>query len=435
MALGGGSFTTQNKVLPGTYINFVSLASASSALSERGIATIPLELEWGMDGEIFTVTGDDVNKDCIKIFGYDIKHDKMKGLRDLFKNIHTLHVYKINSGGTKATNEYAEAKYTGIRGNDLKIIIQLNADDSETFDVKTVLGTTVIDTQIVTSAGELVDNDYVTFKTDTNLAITASTLLSGGTNGTVNGESYQTYLDRIESYTYHAMGVVTEDETVKNLFVAFNKRMRDEMGIKFQSVVYDTPADFMGVVNVKNKTTDAGWSAASLVYWVTGVIAGCAVNKSNQNRIYTGEFTVDTNFTQKELEMAIKAGEFVLHNVNSDVRVLEDINSMVTTSDDCGDIFKDNQTIRVIDQLANDDAVLFNTKYLGIVQNDESSRISLWSDLVKIRKELQDMGAIENFSDSDVTVEQGDTKKSVIANSAVTIVNAMSQLYMTNVIQ
>ena len=36
---------SQDKILPGTYINFVSVASASSVLSDRGIATMPLELE------------------------------------------------------------------------------------------------------------------------------------------------------------------------------------------------------------------------------------------------------------------------------------------------------------------------------------------------------------------------------------------------------
>ena len=36
MSLGGGSFISQNKVLPGAYINFVSAASASATLSDRG---------------------------------------------------------------------------------------------------------------------------------------------------------------------------------------------------------------------------------------------------------------------------------------------------------------------------------------------------------------------------------------------------------------
>ena len=36
------------------------------------------------------------------------------------------------------------------------------------------------------------------------------------------------------------------------------------------------------------------------------------------------------------------------------MRVLEDINTMVTTSDTQGDVFKDNQTVRVIDQIAKE---------------------------------------------------------------------------------
>ena len=167
------------------------------------------------------------------------------------------------------------------------------------------------------------------------------------------------------------------------------------------------------------------------MYWVTGAEAGCAVNKSCQNKKYDGSFSVNTDFTQNQLKQAVKNGEFVLHKVNSDVRVLEDINSMVTTTDTCGDVFKDNQTIRVIDQLGNDDAVLFNTKYLGVVPNNASGRTSLWSDLVKIRQELQTLGAIENFNDSDVTVAQGDTKKSVVSTSVIEVVNAMGKLYMT----
>ena len=49
MALGGGTFTVQNKQLPGAYINFVSASSANAALSERGIVTMPLKLDWGRE--------------------------------------------------------------------------------------------------------------------------------------------------------------------------------------------------------------------------------------------------------------------------------------------------------------------------------------------------------------------------------------------------
>ena len=53
------------------------------------------------------------------------------------------------------------------------------------------------------------------------------------------------------------------------------------------------------------------------------------------------------------------------------------------------------------------------------------------SDLVKIRTQLQELGAIEGFTDSDVTVAQGDSKKAVVITSAITVVNAMGKLYET----
>ena len=121
----------------------------------------------------------------------------------------------------------------------------------------------------------------------------------------------------------------------------------------------------------------------------------------------------------------------MLHQLVPDVRVLEDINSMVTVSDTCGDVFKDNQTVRVCDQIANDIAVIFNTRYMGTVPNDNAGRLSLWADIVKHHQQLNDIRALENFSDTDVTVAQGDSKKSVVVTDAVTVVNAMDKLYMT----
>jgi hypothetical protein len=430
--LGGGTFLVQNKELPGTYINFVSAASASANLSERGIATMPLELDWGKDGEVFEVESGDFQKNSMEIFGYEYTSDKLKGLRDLFLNTQTFYGYRLNGNGKKASNDLAEALYCGVRGNDLKIAVQVNADDESLFDVKTILGTDIVDEQTVADAGGLVNNKFLKWKSGITLTAAAAIPLTGGENGEVSGADHQAYLDKAESFAFNTMGVVVTDDTTKSLYAAYNKRLRDEMGVKFQLVLYDyAKADFMGVISVNNKSLDEGWSEASLVYWVTGASAGCAVNKSNQNRKYDGDFTVETPYTQNQLKAAIKAGKFTFHKVGADVRVLEDINTMVTISDTMGDVFKDNQTIRVIDQIGNDLAVLFDTQYLGIVPNDAAGRISLWSDIVKHHEQLQAIHAIENFSDADVKVDQGDTKKSVVVTDLVTVVNAMGKLYMT----
>ncbi|HFL2413450.1 TPA: phage tail sheath family protein [Clostridioides difficile] len=432
MALGGGTFVTQNKVLPGAYINFISAKRATSSLSDRGIVAMPLELDWGIDEEVFQVTSDDFEKYSTKYFGYDYTHEKLKGLRDLFKNIRLGYFYKLNKG-VKASCTIATAKYSGIRGNDLKVTVTTNIDDNAKFDVVTLLDNKKVDTQIAKVITDLQDNDYITWKKDATLEASAGLVFTGGTNGeAVTGAEYQAFLDKIESYSFNALGCLATTTEIKSLFVEFTKRMRDKVGAKFQTVLYKkNDADYEGVVSVENKVKDTGLLESSLIYWTTGAIAGCDINKSNTNKKYDGEFDVDVNYTQIQLEEALKTGKFIFHKVGDEVHVLEDINTFVSFTDDKNDDFSSNQSVRVLDQIANDIATLFNEKYLGKVPNDKAGRISFWNDVVKHHKELENIRAIEDFKTDDVSVELGNDKKTVIVSDAVKVINAMSKLYMT----
>ena len=431
MALGGGSFITKNKIIPGAYINFISKNSSNLSMSDRGTASMALELDWGVDDQIFTVTLEDLQKDSLKIFGYEYTNDKLKGLRDLFKSIKKLYCYKLTTGGVKASNDYATAKYCGTRGNDLKIVIKNNVDQGGHFDVMTYLGTELVDIQTVNNKAQLVPNDYVEFKTGT-LTLqeqTAGVSLANGTNGTVNGSSHQKYLDKIESYSFNTMGVLSTDDSVKNLYVSFVKRLRDDVGSKFQVVLYKKNADYLGVINVKNKVI--GDNEASLVYWVTGITAACPINKSNLNKRYDGEFQVEAEFTQLQLEQAILGGEFALHKVGDDIRVLNDINSFTTITDEVGDIYKDNQTIRVIDQCAIEVQKIFISKYLGIAPNDADTRISFWADMVKIFQGFRRMRAIEEFDPDHDIIVNSVGKKSIEILAALSVIGTLEKLYMT----
>ena len=429
MALGGGTFISQNKKLPGTYINFASAQSASSSIGERGIAAMAIEMDWGRDGEIIEVTSENFAKNSLKIFGYDYANEKLKGLRDLYKNIKKAYFYRLNSGN-KAANDLATAKCSGTRGNDLRIVIAKNIDDETKYDVSTYLGTKEVDLQTIKTVNELVDNDYVTFTMKT-IAVTAAKALTGGTNGDISGEAHQKFLDKLESYQVNAVGCTAKDESTSNLYVQYVKRLREEQGIKFQVVLYNNTTNYEGVVNVKNTTVE---DDSALVYWVTGVIAGCEINKSNTNKTYDGEYSINADYTQSQLETSIDNGEFVLHKVGDEIRVLVDINSLVDTTSEKGEEFKSNQTIRVLDQIASDVASVFNSKYLGKIANNEAGRTSLWSDIVTLFKDYQTLQAIENFEDSDVSVEIGNDKKSVTIDTSVQVINAMEKLYMTVVV-
>ncbi len=435
MAMGGGTFLVQNKILPGSYINFISLARASATLSDRGYGAMALELDWGPEGEVFTVENADFQKESQVIFGYDYTSDKLKGLRDLFLNLKTGYFYRINNGAAKAENTFATAKHGGIRGNDLKIAIAVNIDDEDKFDVSTLLETSVVDLQTVASTAELTANDYVTFKSGATLSATAATPLTGGTNGeTITGAQYQTALDKFEAYTFNTLGCLSTEETIKSLYVAFTKRMRDEVGAKFQTVIYNKAADYEGIISVTNQTLDDGELASSAVYWVTGASASCAVNRSNTNRNYDGEYTFFVDYKQSELEAAMKAGSFIFHKVGDQVHVLDDINSFVSVTVDKNIDFNSNQVIRVLDQIGNDIASLFNSQYVGKVQNNDAGRISFWKDLVFYAQQLEQIQAIENFAPEDVIVEKGNDKKSVVVTYPVTPVNCMTKLYMTVIV-
>lgn len=435
--LGGGTFTSQNQKLPGAYINFISGPRASTE-SERGIAAIPFELDWGLENEIFSVTKEDFEQDSRIIFGYDQSHAKMKNLREVFKRTKTLLCYRLNGDGVKATNTFATARYGGVRGNDLKIVIAANVDTPANFDVKTLLDNIVIDSQTVATAAGLVDNEFVTFKTGATLAATAGLALADGTNGAaITGSTFTAYLTKLESYNFNTLGCPSVEDTVAVIFDNFTKRMRDTLGVKFQLVRPKTTTvpNYEGVIVVPNTVSDAGAAGHELVYWLAGAESACQINASLTNTTYDGEYVINVNYTLSQLEDFVTSGYLVFHRFGTGANIMTDINSLTTFSEDKNSDFASNQTVRVLDQVGNDIAALFNTKYLGKIPNDAAGRASFWSDVITYCKSLEQKGAIQNFKSDTVTVEQGSKKASIVVGANVQPMNCMEQLFATFVVE
>lgn len=452
MALGGGTWQFQNKILPGTYINFVSKYRAEASIADRGYATMALEMDWGPDGEIFPVTAEEFQTSTMKIFGYDYASPKLKGLRDLFKHAKLVYFYRLANSPVKAANTMATAKYAGIRGNDITTEVVADVDDTAKFDVNTYVKVdgvqTIVDRQkLVSTWNEVEDNDYVTWKTkdSTALKAAAGTPLTGGSNGeAVTSMQYQNYLDAISPYYFNTLGYPGSDTTIRDLMIQFTKRMRDETGAKFQTVVYGAEGvDYEGVISISNKVTDSGESPASLVYWVTGAEASCEINTSLTNSTYDGEYTVDTKYSQLDLQRAIQTGRLIFHNVQEtlsgqlvgSVKLLTDINTFTSFTKRKNSDFSHNQVMRVLDQLAIDLANLFNKTYLGKEQNDDEGRKALWGDAVYLHKEYQRVRAIQNFDDKDIEIPtQGTEKTAVLYNETVQPTCCMEKLYAAIVV-
>ena len=251
--------------------------------------------------------------------------------------------------------------------------------------------------------------------------------MTGGTNGTVTGQSYQDLLDTAENYSFNILAYDGTDTTTKALFKAFTQRMREEIGANFQTVLYNYSADYEGIINVKN--------SSDLVPWVAGAEAGCAVNASIENMTYDGEKTVSANYTQTQLIMSMESGELVFHKVEDDYKVLKDINSLTTFTTLKGKKFGENTTIRVNDQIGNDVAVMFNTQIMGKVQNDSEGRLYVWDKINDIMQALATQRAISNYDSSDLRVFEIEGDSSAIgAEIKYTPLNILNKLYLTCIV-
>ncbi len=446
MAAGGGVFTTQNKVLPGAYINFVSKARALGSIGERGIVAMPFIGSWGKEGEVISLTVEDFQKECFNILGYSYTDDKMLPLREVFKGASEVKLFRLGTGtkaaatiGTDADKLTVTAICGGVRGNDIKIVIESDIDEENKFVVKTLVGSefTEVDSQTVTSANELIANDFVTFS-GTKITVTAGTTLTGGTDAEITGNDYSEFLDKIEAENFTTILYNGSDDVTKGLFVSFVKRLRDEEGYKVTCVLHDyAKADFEGVISVKNsvETVENIIDTTGLIYWVAGKTAGAEVNESLTNAKYDGELGILAAYKKSELKEFIQKGEFVLYGDKGEYKVLKDINSFTSITADKNSDFTNNQVIRVLDTVANDTARIFDNYYLGKVQNNATGRDIFKSELINYHNQLEAIQAIENFNTEDITVEKGVEKGDVIVNEYIEPIGAMEKLYMTCIVE
>lgn len=443
MPIGGGTFTVQNKILPGAYINFVSMGT-NAKMGSRGVAALPLELNWGPESQVFEMTATDFNASGLKVFGYDPTDANILLVREALKRALSLLIYRVNGGGVKASATVGgmtvTAKWCGTRGNDIKVAVITNVDDATNVDVVTYLDDMVMDSQTVAKAGgaaSLVANDFVTFGSAETLTIATATALTGGTNGTTKAANYTAALTAFEVEAFNVIGYPGTDEDIKSLFATFVKRLRDDEGRKIVGVLYQHDGDNMGLINVKNGvvlTNGTVVTGDKAVAWVTGASAGAEVNESLTNTAYDDAVDVDIKYTKSQFEAAIQAGEFVFYADYGKARVLTDINSLVTIGQNMSSDWTSNRVVRVMDGWANDVARIFGDSYIGLVTNSDTGRQLFKADLVALALQYQQIDAISNFTSEDIIVNQGDGKRDVAVDCALQPNDSMEKLYMTVVV-
>lgn len=441
--MAGGTWSSQNKVRPGVYIRFTSSRGLDLNVGERGVVTICEPMSWGPVGVVQAVEpGDDMRPYC----GYDITAPQARFLNEIFKGTnrtsapYRLYLYRPTaSGSAEATATTgvltATAKYPGVRGNDITIVITEDVDDEGSFTVSTVVDNVIQDEQIAETVAELVANDWVTWSGTGALAATVGAPLTGGADGTVASSAYSAYLTAIEPYKFDVMIYDGTDTTVQDAMVAFVKRLADENGQYSQLCAANlTNPDSRYVINVCSGVTlndGTELTAAQTCWWAGGAEAGAQYNESLTYAAYPGAIACSPVMANSQYIDAINAGKLVLFADDNVVKVETDINSLVTYTTDITSVYRKNRVMRLCNTIANDVYQQFSDGYIGVVNNNEQGRAMFQSAIVGYLLDIQANQGIQNFEPEDVEVLPGDDIDAIVVNIVIQAVDSVEKIYLT----
>ncbi|BFH15842.1 phage tail sheath family protein [Paenibacillus melissococcoides] len=433
--MAGGTWMTQNKVRPGVYVRFDSEAGPMGTMGERGVVALPLKLSWGPARQVLELPAGEAT---FELLGYEVTDKALLLVREAFKRAKTVLLYRLNEG-TKAQATHKEwkafARCGGVRGNDIVLVVRPNVLDDTKMDVITKVAGREVDLQTVAQAEELKANAWVEFEGSGSLEAIAGLPLTGGEDGAATNEDHMNFLDALAVQDFHTVALPSEDKTLASVYTAFIKRMREEEGKKIQAVLPNYPlADSEGVISVKNGVKLADGTvlgSAEACVWVAAATAAAAMNESLTYSTYEDAIDADVRLTNRQVEAALEAGEFVFVHQRGRAVVEQDINSFTSHTPDKGRVFSKNRVVRVLDGIANDMKQLFETSYVGKVNNNGDGRQLFRGECIAYLDQLVRLSAIQPFdAQTDVQVTPGDTSDSIVIQLAVQPVDAVEKIYM-----
>lgn len=440
--MAGGTWSSQNKVLPGVYIRFKSTRGMGLTVGERGTVTICEPMSWGPVGQVMEVES---GANMIPFTGYDITDPHNRFLQEIFKGsnrtsapVKVLLYRPSANGSAKATVTEgvltATAKYPGARGNDITLVVTALTEPTGSFMVSLVVDGEIVDQQTAAQASDLVSNNWVDYSGAGALTATTGVALAGGADGDVQAAAYSTYLSNIEPYPFDIMIYDGTESTVQTAMVSFVRRIAEEAGAYSQLVAAGlTNPDSRYVINVASPVTlsdGTELTAAQATWWVGGAEAGARYNESLTYAAYPGAVATDM-LTNSQYIQALKAGKLVFFAQDGVVKVQQDINSLVSYTPDIGKVFSKNRIMRLCNTIANDVYKQFSDNFLGVVNNNAQGRALFKAAVVGYLQDIQANQGIQNFTADDVEVLPGTDIDAILINIAIQAVDSVEKVYMT----
>lgn len=447
----GGTWTVQNKVRAGAYINFVSVAKPVGSVSDRGYVAVACNLNWGAEEAVIKVTGADLlNGSAFYKIGYDGINTDSLPIRCALSGAYTCYFVRLQTSCAKATATVLStgtvtAKYGGTMGNELSVVCAQNTlTGLYDFEVKykgvVKESASVADWDALEeTAFELVTITHT--GTAPTLAAISETALSSGTNGTAitAGDFGTKVLSKLAHTNFNVFAVQGAATTYNSAITAQLTQWRNNFGKRCQAVLYEAAGthslDREDIISVFQgfKTADEEVTTALFPIWVASQQAGAGINQSLTAKEISDANEIVEVVSDDEVAGYLQNGKYILtYRQDGAVVVEKDINSLHTFTADKNYAFSKNRVMRVLDQLANDVTLIFNKNYCGKIGNDDAGRNVFKSEVVHLVDQMTDLGAVQNFdSTSDINIMQGEAVDSVVVDMEIQPVDAMEKLYMT----
>lgn len=446
--MAGGIFTAQDKVRPGVYVNTEGMPERNDNGSKGTLLLADdVARNWGKHG-VITLTPD---SDFKQLIGTDLSDDSTKAINAAFSGGVARILYVNSNNGQRAVVNDEKlpwtftAAYAGSKGNDLTIDVIKNMDGSSV-TVKYIFGTELIATERVSSAEQLMGNNFVTVQLVkgaddifAKLVGENSYKMTGGTTAADNDLS-DALSDALERCTFDVATTAGIDlnSNMHALLAQLVQDMRDKNGYHVTAVVpglpttkYDSDAVSVvvnGVVLNDGTVIDTTNAAA----FFAGASASCPLSESLTNTEYPGTKDTLPRLNNENIIDALNAGHVVFTNRrNGSVVIEQDINSLVTINGKKNGSFRKNRTIRTLDYISNHIKEIAEKTFIGKISNNETGRGLLKAEIVKALRDMQDANEIEDFQPADVTTVAGDASDAVTVNIMVKPVDSIEKIYMT----
>ena len=126
--MAGGVFEAMNKVRPGAYIVFQSASQPLNMVGDRGIATLPIQMNWGANDTLIELTPEQLlDGSCESIIGCNIMEEESLIYQQVLTDCVKVLLFRMDTGGVKAklilNTLTATAKYAGTAGNKIAVSI------------------------------------------------------------------------------------------------------------------------------------------------------------------------------------------------------------------------------------------------------------------------------------------------------------------------